>query len=122
MFEQASKMKLRFTTPKGLINVEDIWDLPLESLDDLAKGLNRSIKESDEESFIVKKTKANNRLNLQFEIVKYIIKDKLEAIEALENRLANKARKEKIMNIISEKEDNSLKNKSVAALKKMLDE
>ena len=59
MFEKATQEKYRFETTKGLVNTEDLWDLPLVGgnccLDDIAKDLNRDVKENEEESFIVKK-------------------------------------------------------------------
>ena len=127
-FEQASRLKLRFETPKGLISVEDLWDLPLTSrtrlsdisLDNLAKSLNKATKESAEESFVVKKSRTNTLLELKFEIVKHVIKVRLEDAERKENALAVKAQKEKILDIIADKEDDSLKGKSVASLKKMI--
>ncbi|MCK5615305.1 hypothetical protein KAR91_76280 [Candidatus Pacearchaeota archaeon] len=125
-FEQASRLKLRFETPKGLISVEDLWDLHLTSrgtnlsLDNLAKSLNKAVKESEEESFVVKKSRTNAILELKFDIVKHVIKVRLEDAERKENALAIKAQKEKILGIIADKEDDSLKGKSVASLKKMI--
>ena len=60
MFERASKLKLRFNTEKGMVTTEDLWDLPLlqrnaVDLDSLAKNLNKAVKESGEESFVLKK-------------------------------------------------------------------
>jgi chemotaxis signal transduction protein len=125
MFEKASRLKLRFGTSRGNITTEDVWDLPLTSpngacLDDLAKSLNKAVKDSGEESFVVKRNTVNTTLALKFDIVKHIIKVKLEELEARETAAATKAKKEKILNIIADKEDDSLKNTSVDKLKEML--
>jgi hypothetical protein len=127
MFEQASKMKLRIETDKGRISVEDLWDLPLISntglnLDDIAKNLNRDLKESAEESFVVKKNKVNDVLELKFSIVKRIIEVKLADVEKRKNAAEIKAKKEMILEIIGDKETDTLKGKSKAALKKLYDE
>ena len=127
LFEKASRLKLRYETVRGLVATEDLWDMSLTStsgfsLDDLAKSLSRALKESEEESFVVKKTSAENVIELKFEIVKHVIKTKLEEIESAENAAANKAKKEKILGVIAEKEDDSLKGKSMTALKKMVAE
>jgi hypothetical protein len=31
IFEQATRAKIRFSTPVGMLSVEDLWDLPLTS-------------------------------------------------------------------------------------------
>ena len=127
MFEKASRMKVRFVTSKGNLTVEDLWDLPLTSpkgpsLDELAIALNRKIKETSEESFVVKKTTANTRLNLMFDIVKHVIETKMEEAEAAQKRAIKKQQKEKLMGILEEKEDAALRSKDPAELRKMLDE
>lgn len=127
MFEQASRLKLRFDTIKGNATTEDLWEIPLTcrsgfSLDDIAKSLNRTLKENEEESFVVKKNGANDILNLKFSIVKHVIKEKLEDIEKAENVAANRAKKEKIIDILADKEDSALKRRSKADLEKMLAE
>ena len=50
IFEQASRLKLTFSTNKGQLSVEHLWDLSLDSLDTLAKGVNRELKASEEEA------------------------------------------------------------------------
>ena len=56
IFEEASRLKLRFVTAVGGCTVEALWDLPFKSkvnanLDDVAKTVSRAIKNSGEESF-----------------------------------------------------------------------
>ncbi len=123
MFEKSSKLKLRYSTDRGLINTEDLWDLPLlPSLDNLAKDLNRELKESEEESFVVQKNTVNEIIELKFSIVKHIIKSKLEENTRVENEVAKKLQKEKILSIIASKEDEELKDKSTGDLKKLLED
>ena len=127
MFKEASRKKLRFNTNRGLVTVEDLWDMPLThstgfSLDEVAKGLNREIKEAGEESFVVEHSTTNKTIELKFDIVKAIIKDRLAEKEAAENAAITKAKKEKIMSIIAKKEEEKLEGESVEDLHKMLDE
>ena len=68
-FEKATRLRLRFETSRGNLNVEDLWRLPLAELDKLAIALNKQLKESSEESFIKAKSKDNKLLELPFAIV-----------------------------------------------------
>lgn len=128
MFESATRLKVRFETTKGMITVEDLWDIPLTSrttgfsLDDVAKNLNKQVKESGEESFVVKKSTKNETLELKFEIVKYIIKKRLEEKETLNKELIKAIEKEKLLKLLSEKKDENLKSKTVEEIEQMLKE
>ena len=62
MFEKASRMKLRFNTQRGVLSVEDLWDLPLIQLDNIAIALNKKLQESKTES--EKKAKRQKILDL----------------------------------------------------------
>ena len=66
MFEKASRMKLRFNTQRGVLSVEDLWDLPLIQLDNIAIALNKKLQESKTESFIKTRTKNTTELELKF--------------------------------------------------------
>lgn len=126
MFEKAARFKLRFETPLGNLSVEDLWDLPLTSnrnvsLDDVARNLHRSIKEAEEESFVVKATSANEKLQLGFDIVKHIIEVRLAENEAEKTKAENKAKKQKLLSLIADKQDESLKASSVEELQAMVE-
>lgn len=127
MFEKASRLKLRFGTAKGSINVEDLWDLPLTSsqrntsLDDVAIAISKQLGETSE-SFVVKKTnktKAYKDNELRLDIVKHVIKTKLEEADQAEARVVAKQQKDQIGAIIAEKEKEGLMGLDVKELKKM---
>lgn len=121
IFEYATRNKLRFEF-KGLISVEDLWDLSLTSLDSIYKKLNKEIKQSDEESLLSTKTNVNVELSTKIEIVKYIFNIKSKEKEARQQAAIQKERKQKIMDIIASKKDEALQNASIEDLQKMLNE
>lgn len=121
IFEYATRNKVRFSF-RGLISVEDLWDLSLTNLDSIYKELNKQSKQSEEESLLNIKTQEDELLNVQIEIVKYIVSVKLAEKEAREKASAKKAQKQKIMSIIAAKQDEELQNSSIDDLQKMLDE
>jgi hypothetical protein len=121
MFEYATRNKVRFPF-KGLISVEDLWDLTLTNLDSIYKTLNKQVKQSEEESLLNTKTTVDKELDVQIAIVKHIVAVKLTEQEAREKASAKKAQKQKIMAIIASKQDEELQNSSVEDLQKMLDE
>jgi hypothetical protein len=121
MFEQASRLKLRFKVTNGVLATEDLWDLSLDSLDLLAKSLNKQVKDASEESFIKTKTKASKELELKFEIVKYIINVKLAEKEAKAIAIEKAQKKEQIRELIAKKELSSMESKSLEELQKEFD-
>lgn len=121
MFEYATRNKVRFPF-KGLISVEDLWDLTLTNLDSIYKTLNKQVKQSEEESLLDTKTTVDKELDVQIAIVKHIVAVKLAEQEEREKASAKKAQKQKIMAIIASKQDEALQNSSVEDLQKMLDE
>ena len=121
IFEYAVRNKVRFPF-KGMISVEDLWDLSLTNLDSIYKTLNKQVKQSEEESLLTTKTSVDTELEVQIAIIKYIVSVKLEEQEARDKAAAKKAQKQKIMSIIATKEDEALQNSSVEDLRKMLDE
>ena len=126
IFEKASRLQLRFSTPKGLLTVEDLWELPLTtttngaSLDNVAKSLNKQTKEADTESFVVSTTKADEVLALKFEIVKHIISVRLSE-NALVLAAKNKAaQKQKLLEVLDRKKNAQLETMSVEEIEASL--
>ncbi len=126
MFEKATKKKYRFETQQGaLLSVEDLWDLPLQhaskpSLDAVAIRLNQTIKQFSEESFVAKKSAGENELQEKFEIVKHIIAVKQAEEEARQDAAKIRVQNQRIREILDQKKDSELLNKSVEELQAML--
>jgi hypothetical protein len=121
MFEKATRKKLRFPTTNGMLSVEDLWDLSLTQLDKLAVSLNRQIKEVGEESFISNK-KVPENVQLSFDIVKHVIAVKIAEADAKKLAAERKAKRDKLMEIIEQKQNETDLGKSIDDLRKELAE
>lgn len=121
MFEVAVRSKFRFPF-RGLISVEDLFDLSVKELDSIFKTLNSQLKQVKEESLLEVKSQQDKELDMKIEIVKYIVKIKLEEENNRLKAKEQKEKKQKIMEILSAKQDESLKNMSIDELTKMLNE
>ena len=131
MFAFATRKKFRFDTCKGQVTVEDLWDLPLTAtngrpnLDDIAKELYKKMKDENEMSFVKPTSQVNKEFNIikaKFDIVKYIIDVKLAEAEAAKKAKEIKARNQRILGLIAQKEDEALASKSKEELLAMLAE
>lgn len=120
IFERAAEQKLRFPC-RGSISTEDLYDLRVEELDRLFKVLNAKVKIEAEESLLKPKEKTSTELDLQIAIVRHIVEGKLADAEEKKNLAAKRAQKQKLLEILSEKQDMDLRNKSVEELTKMLE-
>lgn len=120
IFEFALRNKLRFNY-RGLITVEDLWDLGAQGLDYIYKGLMSEKRQTETESLIEKKTE-NTMLEAKIEIVKYIFNQKVEEQKAAEKKAENAEKKQKILAILARKQDAELEEKSAEELKSLLED
>ncbi len=126
MFEKATRLKLRFSSPQGLLSVEDLWDLPLTSkrtnvanLDDIARGINHELEQTNV-SFVPSKNQAGNSLTkLKLDLVVHIINTKVAETEAQEKVVENKQKKEQILALIAQKENEALAATDIEDLRKL---
>lgn len=124
IFDRASRLKLRFETARGALSVEDIWELPLQSnkagqpnLDDLAREYHLQLKGTDGISFVTKTAKPSEALQLRFDIVTYIIDVKLDEAAQKEAAELARQRKARVLELINQKEDAQLSEKSLEELR-----
>lgn len=121
MFEIAVRNKLRFPY-KGQISAEDLWDLSVQNLDLIFKTLNSEVKKAKEESLLSTRSKEEEILDLQIEIIKYIVNVKLEEENEQLKAKERKEKKQKIQSILYSKQEQELQNKSAEELQAMLEE
>ena len=128
MFEKASRLRLRFMSPKGMLSVEDLWDLPLTSttgkanLDDIARTLDSALKSNNNVSFVV--TNSNNEnavVKLQFDIVLHIISTKIAENEAALKAKGNREKKQQLLEILERKQNAQVEAMSADEIRKMIE-
>lgn len=125
IFEQASRKNLQFTTSRGSVATYELWDIPLTStkgfsLNDIAKAVKRSIDQEGEEDFVAPKSSGSTDNHLRLEILKHIIQVRQEENAKVVQQRENKEKKEKILAILEQKQNEELLNKSAEELTQLL--
>lgn len=119
IFKNAVKKKYRWNF-RGLCTVEDLWDLNVENLDDIYKSLKKQQKDNSGESLLTTVSKEDKIIEEKIEIVKAIVIDKLAAAEKAKNAAKKRRENQRILEIMADKKDAALKEKSIEELQAML--
>lgn len=123
LFEIASRKQYRFNSQVGALSVEDLWNLPLTSnrsasLDAIAKDLHSQLKE-ETISFVTPSISDNTVAQQKFDIVKHIIDVKVAERDAAKLLAENAAKKQKILSLIADKQDQKLSEASLEELQEL---
>lgn len=121
MFEIAVRNKFRFPF-RGVITTEDLWDLSVHQLDDIFKTLKSQEKKAQEESLLNTRTPEDEILAVKIEIIKHIVGVKLEEARMAEKAKETNDKRQKIMAILADKQDEDLRNKTPEELQAMLNQ
>lgn len=120
IYKEAAKRKIRFATKKGPLSTEQLWSLSLEELDELAISLEEQYEGSSKKSYLAKRSDKDVKLKLQADIVIDVLSTKLEEHEQSATAKEKKQQNEVIMQMIAQKEQSELQNKSIDELRAML--
>ena len=128
LYKKAVQVKLRIQTCKGLLSVEDVWGLSLANLDSSIRSLAPLVKkyqtEDSDLDFLSSnsdtKSEETSLLELSFEILKDVYITKKEEANAKAKARETKEFNQKIMSFIAEKQESSLKDKSIEELMAMI--
>lgn len=121
VFEMATRLKFRFPF-RGMISVEDLWDLDMQQLDAVYKTLNKDVQKSQEESLMDGPRVGDADLNAKIEIVKYIFQVKKEEEEARKAAADNAIKRRRILEVLAKKQDSALENMTEEQLQAALAE
>ena len=130
IFERAARGQYRFPTPAGQINVERLFELPLEaphrvaSLEQTAQTIHAELEAQPVTSFVNPSTVADatkSQLECKLEIVKHVIATKQATLAAAQTRAANADKRKKILAALSSAEQRDLEKKTPAQLLKELE-
>lgn len=121
MFEVAVRNKFRFPF-KGVISVEDLWDLSVQQLDGIFKTLKSQEKKAQEESLLDTRTPEDEALKTKIDIIRYIVTVKLDEAKQAEHAKENREQKQKILGILAEKQDADLRSKTPEELQAILNQ
>ena len=124
-FEYATRNKLRFQSPRGELSVEQLWDVPLRdstfNLNAVAKAASKALKDATEENFVdTAKTPEHARLETALAVVRHVIDAKLADEAAAKKRADNRIEKEKLLEILAEKQSGKLSELSEKELQKRI--
>lgn len=123
MYKEASKIQLRVPTPKGPLSVEQLWGLSLPDLSDSIKAVKKQLKKEsndDELSFLDESVETDPTTQLRYDILKDVYLTKKKELDALKIAKENKENDQKILALIRDKKESSLKDKSIEELEAML--
>lgn len=123
-FEKATIAKLRFNTTKGQLSVEDLRDLSVQSLDSMAKAVNKELKSEAEESFIPNKIarKSVSYNHLRLDILKHIILAKVSEQEAAATRTERRAKLENLKSLAANKANEAFAAQSLEEIQRQIAE
>jgi len=129
LFIKASREKWRFQTTKGEVMVEDLWDYETDSdrpnvttLDTIAVAIDQQLTNTPKKSFVKTRSSANIKLELQLELLKYIIQVKMEEKAAKNLRKAQLEKLSLLRELEAEDQIKALKEMTPEERQKMIAE
>lgn len=121
MYKLAVLSKLTIPTNKGILNVIEASTLSLKDLSLSLTTLNKTVRDDkDGLDFLDDSKVVNKTLELQFNILKDLYLTKKEEMNKVKEARDAKEHNDKILSLIAEKQENSLKDKSIEELKALL--
>lgn len=120
IFKQASKLGVTFNF-RGVIGLSDLWDLSQKDLDKIYRDLTAERRELQGDG-LMEERKSNALLELKIEVVKAVFEQKKADIDERSLAVAKKERKQKLKELLAQKQDEQLSALSVEEIQRLIDE
>ena len=125
LFAKALKMGLTFSTERGNLSIQQVWQLPLTgnggfSLKTVSRELLKEVKATQEEDLVTETNSVDADNQLRLDIIKFIIADKKEDEEEKRLSVEKKIKKQKLQELIAQKQDQVNGGKSLEELQEEL--
>lgn len=133
-YRKLVRENIYFETPRGSLTPQDLWSLSTTVLRQIARMYLTDLKEYQDEDnlfldldvedteLLKRKTKEQELLTLKFETVKDVLKTKLEETRAKKDAKARAAELTRLTELLHQKRNEELSNKSTEELEKMIAE
>lgn len=122
----ATRQKYRFSSERGDLTVEQLWDLPLTSrngfnLNAVAIAVNAELKGITEESFVdVSPNPRRSQLEQMLEIAKFVIATKQDEAKEANEAAAKATMRKRLQEAIEAKRNEALGSASIEELEAQL--
>ena len=120
-FDMASRKHYRYPY-NGMISTEDLWELNVSQLDFIFKKLKAQPRQAQEASLLTTKTQEDVDTENKIDIIRYIVEYKQNLQREAEMAMERKQQRARIEEILYERENADLRNKTPEELRAMLDE
>ena len=123
VFFTAAKQKLRFNSSNGHLQAEDLWDLPLKKLDEMAVAIDATLGKT-RKSFLENPDPKSSAVQvadeLRMEVLKAVIADKQDENKAKREAADKSARRESLKGLLEKKKIDQLESLSAEDIEKEL--
>ena len=122
LFEIATRNKYRFPF-RGQCSTEDLWDLNVQALDSIYQTLTSERRSLETESLLAvsARTAETQKLDNMIEIVKHVVTVKLAERDARAAASLKAERKQQLLGLIEQKQNEQLGALSVEELQAMVE-
>ena len=120
MYKKAIRKKIRFNSPKGVLNLEQVWSLKPSDLKSMIQELYQQInKDKHSELDFLEEETVDSDEKLCFDILVDVYKTKQAETNASKEEQEKKAYNKRIDEIIAQKQEEHLHSLSIEELEKL---